>query len=312
MTITCDYDQGILSITQKYYVDSFLERFGMDDCNSVHTPGYGSELSKKQPQEALLGATATKLYQTIVGSVSYLTKCTRYDMCYSVNQFTRACSKPAQAHMAAAKHVLRYQKGRPDLPITYKKGQFRLHGYTDASFAAHPHTRKSTTGSIVLLSGGPFSFGSKTPPIVSQSTGEAELNSLSYASKEAVYLSNFLNDLTFKTFNSVPIHCDSTGTLTVAGNATYSSRTKHIAMGFFFIRELVNNEKIKILTCSNRENARYQAPRKGPVQQHTSPNQGCFRKKGVFCGTHLVDGLLSPTGDVTEQLIQDPVKRRSQ
>ena len=33
ITIACDYDQGTLSITQKYYVDSILERFGMVTAN---------------------------------------------------------------------------------------------------------------------------------------------------------------------------------------------------------------------------------------------------------------------------------------
>ena len=43
MTITRDYDRETLSISQKYYVDNIFERFGMDDCNPVHTPGYGSK-----------------------------------------------------------------------------------------------------------------------------------------------------------------------------------------------------------------------------------------------------------------------------
>lgn len=167
-------------------------------------------------------------------------------MCYSVNQLTRSCSKPAQAHMTAAKHALRYLKGHPDLPITFKKGQFQLHGFTDASFGANPDTRKSTTGSIFFLSGGPISFGSKTQSIVAQSTVEAELNALSYGSKEAVYLSNLLKELTFENFNSVRINCDSTGALTVAGNSTYTSRTKHIALRFFYIRDLVKSGKITL------------------------------------------------------------------
>ena len=167
-------------------------------------------------------------------------------MCYSVSQLTRACSKPAQAHMTTAKHVLRYLKGHPELPITYKKGPFRLHAFADASFAANPDIRKWTTGSIFSLSGGPISFGSKTQSIVAQFTVESELNVLSYKSKVAAYLSNFLNELTFKNFNSVPIHYDSTGALTVAGNSTSSSRTKHIAVRFFFIREMVNNGNITL------------------------------------------------------------------
>lgn len=145
MTVTRDYETGTLSITQKNYVNNIIERFGMEDCNPVHTPGYGAELSNDQPEETLLGATGTKLYQAMEGSVLYLTQCTRYDMCYAVNQLTRACSKPAQAHMTAAKHALRHLKGHPDLPIIFKKGQFQLHGYVDASFGANPDTRKSTT-----------------------------------------------------------------------------------------------------------------------------------------------------------------------
>ena len=97
--------------------------------------------SYRMNSQKRLGATATTLCQAIVGSVVYLTRCTRHDICHSVNQLTRAGNKPAQTRMTAAKHALRHLKGHPDLPIIYKRGQFRLHGYTDASFAANPDTQ---------------------------------------------------------------------------------------------------------------------------------------------------------------------------
>ena len=106
----------------------------------AHT-GYGQELSSEQPEDKLLGAQGIKLYQSITGSLLYLAQCTRYDLCYAVNQLTRACNRPAEVHMTAAKHVLRYLRGTPDLPITYRKGQLRLVSYTDASFGANPDNR---------------------------------------------------------------------------------------------------------------------------------------------------------------------------
>ena len=121
MEVTRQYKQGTLSISQVDHVNSILERFGMKDCNPVHTPGYGSNISNEQPESSLLDTTGTKLYQAMVGSMLYLTQCTRYDMSYAVNQLTRAFSKPAHAHMTASKHALRYLKGHPDLPITYKR-----------------------------------------------------------------------------------------------------------------------------------------------------------------------------------------------
>ena len=50
----------------------------------------------------------------------------------------------------------------------------------------------------------------------------------------------------FKTFSSVPVNCDSTGALHLEGNATYSSRMKHIALRFFFLRELIKTAEITI------------------------------------------------------------------
>ena len=101
MEVTRDYDEGTLAVTQTAYVDNIPEPFGMQDANTAHTPGYGPQLSAEQPEDKLLGAEATKLYQSITGSLVYLVQCARYDLCYAVNQLARACSKPAEIHMTA-------------------------------------------------------------------------------------------------------------------------------------------------------------------------------------------------------------------
>ena len=108
MEVTRDYDEGTLAITQTAYVDNILERFGIQDANAAHTPGYGPEQSAEQPEDKLLRAEATKLYQSVTGNLFYPAQCTRYDLCYAVNQLTRACSKPAEIRMTAVKHALRY------------------------------------------------------------------------------------------------------------------------------------------------------------------------------------------------------------
>ena len=218
----------------------------MQGANAAHTPGYGPELSAEQPDDKLLGAEATKFYNSITGSLLYLAQCTRYDLCYAVNQLTRTCSKPAEIHMTAAKHALRYLRGTTDLPIVYKRGKIRMVSYTDASFGANPDTPKSTTGYLFFLDGGLISFGSKTQSLTAQSTVESELQAFSYGAREAVYLSNFLMELRLKAFSSVPINSNSTGALRVAGNAMFSSRTKHIALRSFFVREPIKRNKIAL------------------------------------------------------------------
>ena len=51
MEVKRDYDQGTLAITQTDYVENLLERFEMQNANVAHTPGYGQELSSKQPED---------------------------------------------------------------------------------------------------------------------------------------------------------------------------------------------------------------------------------------------------------------------
>ena len=47
-------------------------------------------------------------------------------------------------------------------------------------------------------------------------------------------------------FWSVPVHMDNTSALHVAGNMIFSLRVKHIALGYFFVQDLVKEGKITI------------------------------------------------------------------
>ena len=83
---------------------------------------------------------------------------TRYDIRYAVNQLARAMCKPSKAHMAAAKHLLRYLAGTANFAITYKRGGFKLTAFSDANWGNNPDNGKSTSCYIAFLSDGPVSF----------------------------------------------------------------------------------------------------------------------------------------------------------
>ena len=81
--------------------------------------------------------------------------------------------------------------------------------------------------------------------LTAMSTMEAELVTSAVAKKGAVFRSNMLTELEFvKEFEKVPLHIDNTATLHVIGNRAFNSRTKHIALSFFYIRELAKENEI--------------------------------------------------------------------
>ena len=98
-----------------------------------------------------------------------------------------------------------------------------------------------------MLAGGPLIFKTALQRFTAQSRMEAELISMALASEEGVNPSKKMAELGFgKLFHSVPLFVDNTGALHIAGNSTYSSRTKHIALRFFFIKQLVKEGRITI------------------------------------------------------------------
>ena len=132
-------------------------------------------------------------------------------------------SKPSKAHMAAAKHLLRYLAGTVDFAITYKHGGFKLTAFSDANWGHNPDNGKSMSSYIVFLANAPVSFKLGLQGLTAQSIMEAELVAATLAMKEAVFCSNMMKELGFGTrFDSVPLHIDNTSALHVAGNRPYN------------------------------------------------------------------------------------------
>ena len=255
MQVTRDRQQKTITISQENYTRSILEKFGMADCKPVSTPGFGQELSTNQPEQTLLNEEETQRFQAITGSVMYLAQITRYVVMYSTCQLARAMSKPSKVHMGAAKHLLRYLAGTLDFSLVYKKGGFKLTAFSDSNWGNNPDNGKSTSCYIMMFCKAPVSFRSGVQSLTAMSTMEAELVAAALAIKEAVFCSNMLIELGFgKEVEKVPLYIDNTATLHVIGNRAYSSRTKHIALRFFYIRELVSEGKMTIHYVSTEDN----------------------------------------------------------
>ena len=126
MQVSRDRLKVTLDINQENNVKAILQRYGLVDSRSVSTPGTGKPLDLKLG--TLLDYGNKLRYQEIVRSIIYSLTCTRWDIAYSVMQLTRAMSNPKDENMVAAKRVLRYLKGTPDLCVRYSK-DFTLHGY---------------------------------------------------------------------------------------------------------------------------------------------------------------------------------------
>jgi hypothetical protein len=148
----------------------------MSDCKpkpTLYILGTEKVSNEKSPE-----LTYPRLYRAMVGSLIYIMTGTRPDLCYVVTKLSQKMSKPTQADLSTAKHVLRYLKGTQELGLTFRKScsPLILKGFCDSDWAASIEDRRSVTGyNFQLTQDGPMILWKSQKPTVALSTCEAWL-----------------------------------------------------------------------------------------------------------------------------------------
>ena len=99
--INYKYD-GIL-LNQQLYIEKILEKFNMSTCKSMNTP----MVEYVHNNEKLEDFTDNTLYRQAIGSLLFLSSCTRPDITYAVSFLSRYVEMPKQSHWIGIKRILR-------------------------------------------------------------------------------------------------------------------------------------------------------------------------------------------------------------
>ena len=108
--------------------------------------------------------------------------------------------------------------------------------YVDASFAADLDTRRSTTGYVFKIAGGPVSWQSRMQTSVALSSMKSEYMAASAAAQEAIWLNRLLEEMGFHSTKPIILYEDNKAAIL----------SKHIDTRKYFLRDAVINGKIKL------------------------------------------------------------------
>jgi len=254
--VSRDRKRKTIHISQQAYVNKLLKRFNMADCKTIDTPEDPTNRLYSQGFEHNPNSSGVtdEPYAEAVGGLIYLMICTRIDIAHAVGTASCFISSPKRDHWTAVKRILRYLKGTPDGGITFGTNpNSTLTGYSDSDFANDRDKRKSVTGYVYLLNGGAICWSSKRQSTVARSTTEAEYMALGAAAAEAMWIKQFLSEMgiTPETTNlhgkPIEVFGDNQGSIRLAENPVYHARTKHIDIQHHYVRELIENNLIKVL-----------------------------------------------------------------
>lgn len=253
-----DKSTGAISLSQEAYLQRVLERFGMQDCNAKSTPlptGIILSESDSPKTEEDRHYMKDKPYREALGSCMWAQVATRPDIAFALSVLSRFQANPGPAHWKAMLHLLAYLKGTISYKITYYKGgSLDPIGFVDADYAGDTDTRRSTSGYLFTVAGGPVSWSSKRQATVALSTTEAEYMALTRAAQQALWMYSFMSEVGLKRELPAVLHGDNAASIALTLNTKGHARAKHIDIRHHYIRERVAEGEIQLVQIPSEEN----------------------------------------------------------
>ncbi|GKC40579.1 retrovirus-related pol polyprotein from transposon TNT 1-94 [Tanacetum coccineum] len=194
-----------ISICQEKYVKDLLKKYDLNDSASVKCPML--PLNNLGSDELGVSVNET-LFRCMIGSVMYLIA-SRPDIRFSTCLCARYQANPKESHFVAVKRIFRYLKGTPNLGLEYPKGSgFDLKTYSNSDYAGCNLDRRT----------------------------EAEYVVVAACCAQVLWIKSQLADYDVL-YDKGPIFCDNTSAIAISNNPVLHSRTKHIDIGYHFIRD---------------------------------------------------------------------------
>lgn len=202
MEILYDPSAKTLHVKQAHYIRELIERFNQVDAKSVDNPSeVGLKLSKEHAPTTLdeIAEMRNTPFRSLIGCLLYVASCTRPDNAYAVCRLSRFPENPGHLHWKAAIRILRYLKATANHGITYsganQAARNTIVAYSDADWGSDVDGRRSVSGVLLTMNGGPVVFEAKYQKTVALSSAEAEYMALSLCTQEVLWVRALLQDL---------------------------------------------------------------------------------------------------------------------
>jgi len=275
---------GGIFICQTKYINQLVEKFSHLVDNLSHAVTLPHDYHLKYCRQGIyttseatisdnISVGSSKPFRELLGALLWLSEGTRPDIKYIVSSMSRYLADPKEAHWKALKKVLRYLNGTRHMGIHYKPvakqakcpmgyvssshsdaTNMRLDGYVDSDFANNLDDRRSITGYIFLLAGGPVSWQSHAQKTVALSTMEAEYMALAAAVQESLWIRMVLEELQFALPTPIRLLEDNIACVHFSDHPGAHRRSKHIDYRYHFVRERVHSGDVQIDMVQSQDN----------------------------------------------------------
>ena len=183
----------IKSLEQKFGERAMKERLSL-------TPGTPRFTARRiENPEDKVNPQDHEIYRSGVGTLLYLMKHSRPDICTPVRELSKTMDAPAPVHLKEMYKVIRHVLSTKGYGLKFELRKdiikWALKALSDSDFASDKETRISLYGYIIYFCGIPIAWRSKGMKSVVLSTTEADYMALSEVVKELKFIVQLLQTM---------------------------------------------------------------------------------------------------------------------
>jgi hypothetical protein len=185
-------------------------------------------------------------FRTVVARLLFVGTHTRPDIMLALAFLTSRALAPTQEDQHKLDRLLKYVNGTRDLKLCLSSTDDpTVTAYVDSSYGVHMDG-KGHTGGVLTLGQGAIHVRSTRQKLVARSSTESELIGLTDYSSHVLHMREFLLQQGYEV-GPAQIYHDNKSTMAMIERGRHSGeRTKHIAMRYFFLKDRVSNNELRI------------------------------------------------------------------
>lgn len=206
----------------------------------------------KLSKEDTTGEVDQTLYKSMIGKLQYVVH-SRPNISLDVGIIARFQSNPRGIHMNVMKIIFKYLKGTDDYVLQYKQeDDFNLKVYIDVDWDENIDDGISTSGTTFFLGERLITWINKKQSCISQSIVEAEYV-VAINCSNIVSIEQLLEGMQEEVIELVTICCDNTSAINISEKLVMHEKTKHISIKYHYLREKVQEKKVRIEYVKSKE-----------------------------------------------------------
>ncbi|XP_064083958.1 uncharacterized protein LOC135199733 [Macrobrachium nipponense] len=197
-------------------------------------------------------------YRRAIGTLLYVANGTRPDLSFDVSYLSHFLANPKRKQTAAVKYLIKYLNHSHDYCIVFRKSRKEALIFSDADFANNKVDRKSSSGLVVCIAGGPVEWRCKKQTVVATPSQQAEYIAMAIAMQEALWLCDILREINASDLYMVLcILTDSTAAINLAEKDIVNDNSKAVDVKYHCMKDVVKKGLVKLQYVASHDNLAY-------------------------------------------------------